>query len=633
MRSRRRRLPEEPVGRITSGADVILLELAAQGVRGLAFPGGRATFRPGYNVVAAEGGAMRRLLEALLWPTPADAEAGPRASGGPGASVRAGLTVVGDDGVTYRLVRDLGGACQLHRFDAARRSFAPVAQGIDEVAAQLLGTVGVPERGHFGALLALSASDLPSKHAGAGLRAGAPAVAPRRPLTPAEVQRRVAELRGEMERSQLAEKLQYQLDGLQSRFFKAEETLKAGEKIREGLAAAQAALRELDAAAGVLDGLGDAEARLAAYEKAAARREEALARVEAEKSVLEAQGPAAPLWRVPLFLGGAGAGIAALAAAAAAGAAGRPALRWLALLDVPAFGAAAWAALRWVGALEASERSGRRRRLVDEHGRKTLEQYERDTAAVRAALEALGTESVADLRDALGRLADARSAEAEWRRRAEEWESLPENRSAARGRERLQAEIAEIEQKLTAQVGGYARDPRSIEAEIERLQADAAAPPPPLAPAPAEPAPGADPLKALLEGAGAALSTTAAGAVRAVQPRLAEVLAALSGQRLSGILADERGGLAVQVGGRPTPALSLPPADRDLCFLALKLAFLERGLAAARQVAVLEDAFAALPEPGRRAAGRILKQVARGGQVIHATADPVFREAADHSSS
>jgi hypothetical protein len=47
-------------------------------------------------------------------------------------------------------------------------------------------------------------------------------------------------------------------------------------------------------------------------------------------------------------------------------------------------------------------------------------------------------------------------------------------------------------------------------------------------------------------------------------------------------------------------------------------------------VALVEDAFAGLSDGVRRTAGRLLKAQARPGQVLHATSDPAFREAADH---
>jgi len=80
------------------------------------------------------------------------------------------------------------------------------------------------------------------------------------------------------------------------------------------------------------------------------------------------------------------------------------------------------------------------------------------------------------------------------------------------------------------------------------------------------------------------------------------------------------------------PLATLPPADKDLVFLALKLAFVERAIAEGKTVAVADDAFAGLSDGAKRFAARLLKQIAKPGQVVHATADAAFREAADHVS-
>ncbi|MGA8890079.1 MAG: hypothetical protein WB493_00825, partial [Anaeromyxobacteraceae bacterium] len=71
---------------------MLLLEIAAQGVRAFAPQGGRIAFRPGYNVVAGDGAALRRIVAALLFPDrPVDPAL--RAEGASsGASIRAGLT-------------------------------------------------------------------------------------------------------------------------------------------------------------------------------------------------------------------------------------------------------------------------------------------------------------------------------------------------------------------------------------------------------------------------------------------------------------------------------------------------------------------------------------------------------------
>jgi hypothetical protein len=190
-----------------------------------------------------------------------------------------------------------------------------------------------------------------------------------------------------------------------------------------------------------------------------------------------------------------------------------------------------------------------------------------------------------------------------------------------------------VEARLSAEVGGFVRDARSIESEIQRLEADAAATPAP-APAPVAPArPAGDPLRTLVERAGAELGGSPAAAVRAVASKASQALTGLSFQRLQTIEVDERGNVQVQVGGRPVPAATLAAADRDLVWIALKLSFVEQALAAGKLVAVAEDAFGGLSEGARRFAARLLKQIAKPGQILHATSDPSFREAADHAAA
>ena len=95
---------------------------------------------------------------------------------------------------------------------------------------------------------------------------------------------------------------------------------------------------------------------------------------------------------------------------------------------------------------------------------------------------------------------------------------------------------------------------------------------------------------------------------------------------------DDRGNVQVQTGGRTVPAMTLPPADRDLVWLALKLSFVEQALAAGKVFALADDAFGGLSEGARRFAARLLKQIAKPGQLLHATSDTSFKEAADHAA-
>jgi hypothetical protein len=613
---------------------VILLEFAAQGVRGVAPAGGRATLRPGYNVVAADGAVLRRLLEALLHPDLHDADALPRAAGGPAnAAVRAGLTLVGDDRVTYRLVRDFAAGAQLHRFDAEKRAFALVSGELPAIRRFLQETIGVPSRARLDALLSLTAAELPSRQGGA---AGGvePAAAPRSALSPELARKRISQLETELGQARIAEKHQESMDALQTRLFKVEEALRGGAKLHDGLERAVAARAELDGAASLAAGLGDAEGKLASFERASARRDEALAKVAAEREVMgrvEAQGAPTPFWRVPAFWPGVAGGAALVASGAAAAHAGSS-LRHAALLAVPAFGWSAWCALEWIRGLEAWERVTRRRRIVDDWESKVEGAFERDAAEVRAALKVAGVAKPAELRESLSRIADADAVVAEWVRRVAEWESSPEVQGSAAEKAEIEEQLRDVEGRLAAEAGGFVRDVRSVETELQRLQADLAAPArAPVPPRPAVAATGADDqLRSLLERAAGELGGSPAAAARLVAPKASQALSGLSLQRLQALQLDERGNVQVQAGGRATAVAALPVADRDLVYLAMKLSLLEQALSAGKVVALADDAFATLPEGSRRFAARLLKQLARPGQLLHGTADPCFRETADH---
>ncbi|HSN15201.1 MAG TPA: hypothetical protein VLT61_11250 [Anaeromyxobacteraceae bacterium] len=616
---------------------MILLEFAAQGIRGVAPTGGRATLRPGYNVVAADGAVLRRLLDALLFPDGKDAEPLPRAPGGPAnAPLRAGLTLLGDDRITYRLVRDFGGAAQLHRFDAEKRSFALVAQDLAEISGVLRSAGGAPDRERFAALLCLAAADLPSKQGGA-LAASGPSGPARAALSPAQLQKKIADLKGELVKARASEKLQFQQDGLQARAFKLDEALKEGAKLQEGLDRAQEELKALEPVAAVLERLGDADAKIGAFEKVASRREEALARVAAERETIdaaEAAGGPPAFWTERDFLIGAGAGGAALAFGIV-GAVGGAATRYLALLSIPALGWAAWVAFGWVARLEAWGRIARKRRVIDDWERKMLDQFERDAADIRGAMQELGVDKVQDLRDLAGRLEDGESVTAEWRRRIGEWRADPEIANAQAERAKLSRELKAVEDRLQAEIGGgFVRDVRSIEAEIQRLEGELANPAPaqpaPVAAALAKPA--GDPLRLLLEGAAKALGGSPAAAVRGIQQKASQTLSGITFQRIAGVSADDRGNVQAQTGGRLVPAATLTAADRDLLFIALKLGFMEVALAQGKAVAYVDDCFGGLSDGARRLVARLLKQMARPGQIVHATSDGSFKEAADHSA-
>jgi hypothetical protein len=504
--------------------------------------------------------------------------------------------------------------------------------------------VGVPSAARQAALLSIAAAELPSRAGAAPLSLSAGAAAPPRPaLGPDQARRRLGELEAELARATAAEKIQYQLDGLQARLFKLEELLKGGQRLREALAEAETERAALQQVADAAAELGDAEAKLAVHARSATRRDEALGRVAAERAALaeaEAQGGPAPLWRDPLFLAGVGPGLLCLGLGAAGAAMGSE-LRTVALLDLPAFGWAGWATHRWIDRSEGWSRLARRHRVIDDWEQKIQEQFRRDGAELGAALELLGLTKPEELRDQLGRLGEADRKLAECRQRVAAWEADPETAGALAEKGRVEEDLRAAEAQLSGEAGGFVREVATVEAELERVRAEAEAPARPAAaeeaapaPEPARPAalaaPGGEPLRGLLERAAAELGGSAASVARGVALKASQAIAGLTLNRLTGITSDDRGNVQIVTGGRPGPALTLPPADRDLVFLALKLALLEQAVAAGKTVAVLEDVFGGLGDGARRTIGRILKQAAKAGQILHATTDPAFRESADH---
>ncbi len=624
---------------------MILLELAAQGIRGFSPAGGRATLRPGYNVVgAADGAVLRRLVEALLYPGPKDGDALPRALGGPAnAPVRAGLTVVGNDRITYRLVRDFAAGAQLHRFDPEKRAFAPISQDLAEIAAFMQKTVGAPSPGKLRTLLALSAADLPSKQGGAGVLPSPT----RASLTPDQARKRVGALRVELEKARVAETLQAKIDELQNRQFKLEEAFRGGASYQAEVDRAEAALAEHGPARELLSRLGDPDAKVALYEKATARKAEADERVAAERAAIareEAAEPPVPFWKNRIFWACAGSALALLGFGIVGGFF-RNEVRYVSLLDVGGFGWAGWLALRWIGGEEAKDRLARRKKVVDEWEKKVLAQYKRDTRDVIDAVNELrgapipgatrvGVTNTSELRDALHGAREALALVDEAKKRLDDWQNSTEIEKAATEKAQVDEALRSLEAKLSAAAGGFVRDVRSVESELQRLEAEAAAPQPVAAPPmPSAPArPTGDPLRSLVERAAIEVGGSPTAAVRAVSAKAAQTLAGLSFNRLGGLQVDDRGNLQVQSGGRPAPLANLSPADRDLVWIALKLAFLEQAVAGGKGFALCEDAFGGLSDGARRFAARLLKQIAKSGQIVHATTDPSFKEAADHAA-
>jgi hypothetical protein len=303
----------------------------------------------------------------------------------------------------------------------------------------------------------------------------------------------------------------------------------------------------------------------------------------------------------------------------------------VALLDVPAFGWSAWSALRWVGRVEGHARAEKRGRVVDERERKVREQWEGDAGPVRRAMDAAGVGEVAELRSVLASVVEARAAQRAASDALVAWQELPGTRDAEAERTQVAADLKRAEDALSDAASGYVRDVGTLEAEIARLEGELGAREQPVSAPAGLSGSDEDVLAALARRVSQRVGGDA-DALAEVQARASEVLAVIAGRRIEALWANPDGAVVVQPAGGRVRFRELPAEARDLCWTALKLALIEYGLGSGHGFALVDGALDALPLVTRRVAAHILKRAARSGQVLHATPDPVFREAADHAA-
>src|SRR5690242_551091 len=125
------------------------VEVAVQHVRGFSATG-RFPFKPGYLVLkppTAELSPLAGLALALLFPDGRGGDASFIAHGQPKG--KAAFTMLGQDGVTYRLLRELGGSGTLHRINPSTQQPELISQDASEMGQYLRAQVGLPPRTTF----------------------------------------------------------------------------------------------------------------------------------------------------------------------------------------------------------------------------------------------------------------------------------------------------------------------------------------------------------------------------------------------------------------------------------------------------------------------------------------------------
>ncbi|NMO22522.1 chromosome segregation protein SMC [Pyxidicoccus fallax] len=624
-------------------------EVAVQNVRGFS-PAGRFALKAGYLVLkppTAEVSPLSGLSLALLF---ADGRGGDASFMAPGAkSAKAALTFVGVDGVTYRILRELGGSGTLHRMNKATQQPELVSSDSSEISQFLRGQAGLPPRTTFEQVYCLQPGQLPSRRP-----RKAPAAAKQDPKTsgrypslasastvlPAEdIPAAEAKLRAlEQERvaSSEVDQIQFNLDGLTSQLFEADQRLKSTDGLKVAISEAEAAWR----AAPTPESLGlprDIMARVQRFPKVVAKRDESLARLNADREAeAEVEAPyVEPLKENRAFWGGLGAGLLFLALGLGLGFGVDDAFRYLALLDIPAFGVAAFMALRHVDELQKASRQGSKDNRTEAREKKILDEFEAEAAPLRMAQKALGVEELDEIAPALERKELLGARVVELKDQLQAMEADPDYVAAISQREMLKEQIEALNAEL-AQKGSYVRDVREVEREITRVKesiALAKAPPPAAAPgadgtaAPVETL--EDPSPVLLSQAADVFTTDILSVQGMLKDRCLQYLTALTDRRYQGLEWDKEGRAFALASGRRVPVGELPPKDLDLYYLALRMTVVEKASARVKRPFLLEDVFAGMEEVKLPLIARMLKHLGTLTQVLHVTAHPGFAQMAD----
>jgi hypothetical protein len=624
-----------------------ILEVAAQGVRGFS-PSARAELPAGYAVLTPpsnEPVALAGLLSALLFP---DGRGGEAAFLAPGCELgNAALMFRGNDGATYYLARELGGAAALHRANEESGQWDLLTEEAAELAEYLRSHVGLPPKKHFDQAFTLSAGHFPSQKPKPKASTNVESAAAKLPqfhsaskaLDIHAARAKLSELMKELELSREIEQWQFRLDGIITQASEVETRLARGAEIKAALQQAEAEYASAPSA----DSLKlpkDIRERAKRFSQLVAKRDEALTKLDGERSgeINPRFSSIEPLKRNLRFWVAAGLGAAFLAA----GIALQGAARYLTLLDIPAFGFAAMLALRYVDDLQRSERDSRKGERRAAREKKIADDFEAEAQWVKKAMAALKVESPNDIVEALARRSQLGHNVQQLRAQVTSLDNDPEYAAAVAKEEQLRGERAAIEAQM-AEKGGYVRDAAEVQRDIDRLnksiEAAEGAPSksPSLRTAPSIGAPLSptldDPFPALLGLAADVLMVDSTTAGNLIRDRWIQYFTTLTDRRYGGLELDRTGKAHVVASGRRLSARELPGKDLDLLYLSARLALVEQWASRAQLPMVIDDLSPVFNGAKIAAVSRTFKHLGSLTQVLHVSSDPGVLPLADAAVS
>ncbi len=617
---------------------MLFLELAAQGVRGFS-PSIRLALKPGYIALKSPGdlpAPLAGLILALSFP---DGRGGDAAYLAPGAKAgRAGLSIQGNDGSVWRIVRDLGGAGGLHKLNKATNQFDVISQEAGEMGQSLRSGAGFPARSTWEQLFTLTGPQLPTRRPkGPAKAAAAPAAkaAPRMAQNQwnmdvggvsAEDAAKLPALEAELVTAKRAAEVQFKLDGVNSELYELEARSKSWSEVGDRLKAAKA---ELNASANHAAGMpDDIIPRANRYADERKRFEEQVARIHDEQQAIVDNAPVAPepLTKDQRFLGTMALGVGLFVGAIFL----EGSLRYLALLAMVPFTFAALLALRFIEDLQRVGRQGGKAELLAAREKKLTDDFQLTTMVVQNAFTKVGASTLEEFLTIMGKRDELQrhvgQLELEWA----DVQSAPDFLSVSGKVAALKTEQEALNRELLSMSSGYVRDVRDIEREIARLKEPVEAPRSspsgissnsgigfaPVATTPADT--WDDPTPPLLMIATDLFATDIPSLWSVLHDRAVQYLTALTDRRYHEISVDKDGHATLEAPGRTVSARELPGKDLDLVFLALRLTLIEKAAAQNKLPVVIEDTFNTVLDAAKQPLfGRMVKHLGALTQVLH----------------
>jgi hypothetical protein len=540
---------------------------------------------------------------------------------------RAGASLQGEGGVTFRIVRELGGTGALHKLNPATKAFEVVTQDAGEIVSTLRAQASLPTRTAFEQLYVLTAGQFPSRRPRRAVKKTESISASREfedlsPEVIADYEARLPILEKELQDAKVLAELQFKQDGLQSELYTFESKLKAHDELKEKVRSSRV---EFEAAPSPeKHGLpADIIVQLKRHELEIKKRNEALKKINDERDgthVLDrGRVNVSPLYKDNNFTAAMGAG----AALTLIGSYLEGPAKYVAIAAVLPWSFAAMRALAWVEELQYASKQSGRFEIHSGREKKLMDERALSLAQINAAFTALQVDTMEEFEAALGKRAALQQTLGEAEIALAELDVDPDYTSLPDKVAGLRADLEKIQEQFQASAGGYFRHPGEVEKELlqirEKVRRARGGPAAAAGPA-AETGQGAleDPGPGLLAAAAELLQADVAQASVEFKDRTSQYLAALSDKKWQSVdITPEGRAILVNASGR-TPVGEATPKDADQYYLSLRLAVVEKLGLKVKLPLVIEDCFADVVDPARfTLINRMLKHLGSVSQVLH----------------